>query len=690
MVPLSSSPGSIMFETLKKKQRFRWWWVLAILVVVVLGVWLLLPSAVFSKDVDSIVLISIDTCRADYLGCYGFRRNTTPNIDAVAGHSVLFENVISSVPLTLPAHSSMLTGTIPPYHGVHDNLDYRLGDSNVTLAEILKDNGFVTGAIISAFVLDSQFGVNQGFDTFNDRFEQQHMAGAISERKGREASRFALEWLEQHKGERFFLFLHYYDPHTDYVPPEPFASRFADDLYAGEIAYTDFCIGQVIEKLKMLGLYDSTLVIITGDHGEMLGEHGEDDHGYFIYQSAIKVPLLFKLPGQRKSKIIKDLVGLIDIVPTVCGLLDIQPPEAVQGADLSGCFARRSAPQKDRCIYTESLYATKYNANTLLGVVTDRFKYIQTTRPELYDLVEDPHEANNLIEQHPQRARILQDRLKQILEQTVRQGQTDSKAESDERTRKRLESLGYIGGAVAEDFHFDQSKDDPKDLIGFHLANARVHKLIAQKKNSEAKALCRELLEQRPNSFEVYRILGKIAFGEDDKENAKAYMLESLRLNPNQSDLHNNLSVIFAKQDNDGQAVAHLTESLRIDPYQLVAHNNLGVLLEKQGKLDQAIEHFEQSLRIKYEQPDIHVKIANVFYRLNRFDEAIQHWNEALKLNAEEPHVILNKLGIASYRLGRFDEAVKHWNESLKLEPEQPKIRSNIAAALARTSNKSK
>ncbi|UCC22428.1 MAG: sulfatase-like hydrolase/transferase [Planctomycetota bacterium] len=664
------------------------WVSLALLLVVAVGGWLLLRSGFVPGDVRSIVLVSIDTCRADYLGCYGFRRDTTPNIDAVAARSVLFENVISSVPLTLPAHGSMLTGTIPPYHGMHDNLGYRLGDYNVTIAEILKDYGFVTGAIISAFVLDSQFGVNQGFDSFNDRFERPYMAGTISERKGGEATRFAIEWLDRHKTERFFLFLHYYDPHTDYVPPEPFASRFADDLYAGEIAYTDYCIGRVIDKLKELNLYDSTLIIITGDHGEMLGEHGEEDHGYFIYQSAIKVPLLFKLPGQRKAKIIKGLVGLIDIVPTVCGLLGIQPPEAVQGQDLSACFTRRPLSQNDRYIYTESLYATKYNANTLLGVVTDRFKYIQTTRPELYDLIQDPQEANNLIQQQPQRARVLQDRLKQILEQTVSRHAADSKAASDEQTRKRLESLGYIGGAVAEDFEFDQSKEDPKDLIAFHLANTQVQKLIGQKKNSEAKSLCRQLLEQRPNSSEIYRILGKIAFGEDDDENAKAYMLESLRLNPNQSDLHNNLSVIFARQGEYGRAIEQLTESLRIDPYQIVSHNNLGLLMAKQGRLDRAVEHFAESLRLKRNQLDIHVRIANAFYRLGKFDEAIEHWTESLKLNAGKPHLILNKLGSAFYRLGKLDEALKYWNESLKIKPDQPKVKNNIAAALAQSGKK--
>ena len=201
-----------MIQRLKSSgaAHIRWLWAsLVLLLVVAVGGVLLFRSDFVPGEVRSIVLISIDTCRADYLSCYGFRRNTTPNIDAVADRSFLFENVISSVPLTLPAHGSMLTGTIPPYHGMHDNLGYRLGDYNVTIAEILKDYGFVTGAIISAFVLDSQFGVNQGFDSFNDRFERPYMAGTILERKGGEATHFALEWLDQHKAERFFLFLHY-------------------------------------------------------------------------------------------------------------------------------------------------------------------------------------------------------------------------------------------------------------------------------------------------------------------------------------------------------------------------------------------------------------------------------------------------------------------------------------------------
>lgn len=249
--------------------------VAALALVLAAGAWLLRGSPVPAAGVRQIILISIDTCRADYLGCYGYQSETTPNIDAVAAEGILFENAISPVPVTLPAHSSMLTGTDPPYHGVHDNSAHLVDDSNVALAETLKNVGFTTGAAVSAFVLDAQFGLGQGFDTYHDDFETPRVGNTVVQRRAGETTRVALEWLEENKNEEFFLFLHYYDPHHKYQPPEPFASQFASNPYAGEIAYTDHCIGQVIQKLKDLKLYASTLLIITADHGEMLGEHGE-------------------------------------------------------------------------------------------------------------------------------------------------------------------------------------------------------------------------------------------------------------------------------------------------------------------------------------------------------------------------------------------------------------------------------
>ena len=250
-----------------------------------------------SKNIKNVLLISIDTCRADYLSCYGFDRQTTPQIDNIAKKGILFKNAYSPVPLTRPAHCSMLTGTYPPFHQVHDNFESELDDSNITLAEILQNNGYNTGAIISSFVLDQQFGINQGFEYYHDKFTPSADGNEPEERPGEQASRLACDFLTDSTDHPFFLFLHYFDPHIDYNPPEPFAGRYSENLYAGEIAYVDYCIGLVIDQLKKLGLYDSTLIIIVGDHGESLGEHGEAEHGYFIYQSTVHIPFILRAPG---------------------------------------------------------------------------------------------------------------------------------------------------------------------------------------------------------------------------------------------------------------------------------------------------------------------------------------------------------------------------------------------------------
>ena len=267
------------------------------------------PDAGLSNQIRNVVLISMDTTREDILSCYGFRHKTTPNIDAVAREGILFERAYSPIPLTLPSHCTMLTGTIPLYHGLHDNQNYRLNDSNVTLAEILKDNGFVTGAIIGSIILNSRYGLDQGFDLYDDDFQNERSPLQIPERQAEETRRIACEWLDDHQKENMFLFLHFYDPHKTYDAPEPYHNMFVPSppdpntleytqgLYAGEVAYTDNCIKGVIDKLKELGLYDSTLIIITGDHGEMFYQHKEITHGYFIYEGNVRIPVSLRRGG---------------------------------------------------------------------------------------------------------------------------------------------------------------------------------------------------------------------------------------------------------------------------------------------------------------------------------------------------------------------------------------------------------
>ncbi|MCP4709805.1 MAG: sulfatase [Planctomycetes bacterium] len=343
-----------------------------------------------NNSIRNVILISIDTCRADYLSCYGFDLPTTPQIDQMAQHAILFQNAHTPVPLTLPAHCSLFTGTYPLYHRIHDNYQGSLGQNHITLAEILKDNGYNTGAVIGSFVLDQQFGTDQGFDSYQDKFNQPLVAGDTDERRAEQTSSLACEFIEDHQDAPFFLFLHYFDPHIDYEPPEPFSSRFSDNLYAGEIAYTDRCIGHVLDQLKKLNLDDSTMLVIVGDHGESLGEHGESTHGYYIYQSTIHIPYIIKVPGISSPKIINENVSLVDVMPTILGCIDLPIPDQVQGKDLSKYFQKETPLPSKRHIFTESIAPDTYGCNPLLGILYENWSYIHTVRPELYDLLKNP------------------------------------------------------------------------------------------------------------------------------------------------------------------------------------------------------------------------------------------------------------------------------------------------------------
>ena len=651
--------------------------------VLLVAVALLSCSKSTARPIRNVILISIDTCRADYLSCYGYPRKTTPNIDALANESILFENVISPVPLTLPAHCSMMTGTIPPYNGVHDNNNYWLHGRNTTLAELLKENGFVTAAFVSTFILDSQFALNQGFDIYYDGFDRPSDDLEVSERRADKTTSLALDWLNNHKDDRFFLFVHYYDPHTDYEPPEPFASRFSDNLYAGEIAYTDHYIGSLIEKLKSLGIFESSLVIVTSDHGEMLGEHGEDDHGYFIYQSALKVPLIFKLPGRQTPRRIKDPVGLVDIVPTVCSLLGIAPPSPLHGRDLSACLTGDNISPAQRFIYTESLYPTKYGGNSLLGLVTDRYKYIQTTRPELYDLDLDPAESDNLIVSRADVARTLRAQLKHKLEQNVRKLEPDTGPALGEDTIKRLESLGYVAGPVSEEFDFDSEKQDPKDLFDFYMSTTRVNRLMMRNRLDEAEALCEQLISQRPDYYGVHRAIGKIAALKQDPQRAITYMLQSLQLNPNQADLHNHLAMLIAADNRHEEAIDHLSKSVALNPNQVGPHFAWARMLEQQGKLDEAAAHYTAVLAIDPATASAHNNLASVLLRQGHYDRAVVHCAAALRINPHLPEAYYN-LGNVRFQQAEFQQAVINYQKALSLRPNWPDAQKNLNLAKSR------
>ncbi len=577
-------------------------------------------------QISHVVLISIDTCRADYLGCYGYEKNTTPNIDAVAAEGTLFEFAYSPVPYTRPAHATMLTGTTPLRHNIHDNWS-NLDTSNHTLAEMLKENGYKTGAVVSSYVLGSEFGLDQGFEYYYDKFgdwaglkdvderdggftQQWRDERAISQRRAGESTEIALQWLDEHAKDKSFLFLHYFDPHHEYDPPEPYASRFARNRYAGEIAYVDNCIGQVVDKLKALGLYDKTLLIITADHGEMLGEHGETSHGYFIYQSNIRVPLIIKAPGKNHPVRTKASVGLVDIVPTVCSQLGLERPSHLEGDDLSGFLFEKSSDDREKFIYCESLTPTYEGCNPLLGIINNSFKYIHTTKPELYDLKKDYGEKNNLVGKDPKRARFLRKHLEIILKDNLAKKTPKNKLGVDEETKRRLESLGYVAPSrkIDDSFEIDPNRCDPKDYW-----KDKADRYIA--KNDRAVSLVNEgKLDEAVRAFE--KIIS---------DNKKAEVRHNMGV------MHFNLAIVFKRLGRQEQAGNHfrlaintILRDIEWSKSDLVGlYTIVGNCYAEIGNFLEASNSFKRVFEVDPSNVDNYINYAKTLEFQGRYDEAV-------------------------------------------------------------------
>lgn len=403
----------------------------------------------------NVILISIDTVRADYLQIYNSGGVPTPNLQKIADRGFLFTNAIAQVPFTLPSHSTMLTGTYPMKHLVQENIATRLGDDAVTLAEVLKSNGYQTAGFIGSLVLESGTGIEQGFDTYDDVFVREHRT--FEDRSGIQkdaatVKRSFLRWLdERNASSPFFSFVHFYDPHTPYDPPKPFRPDSQDPkaLYRGELQYVDSIIGELVQDLTHRNLMSQSILVITGDHGEMLGEHGENGHGFFIYQEAVRVPLLISLPDHRRGK--SDAVlELVDLMPTILDLLQIQSPPGVQGKSFAKSFDGQE-PNSSGAGYSESLTAAQhFGAAPLRSIQDARYKYIDGPQPELYDLQSDATEQNNLVTSKKQIAAQMKAALDKILSSYSVSGKSAERELTPEQ-QEQLAALGYIGGSGPAD-----------------------------------------------------------------------------------------------------------------------------------------------------------------------------------------------------------------------------------------------
>ncbi|HSB60815.1 MAG TPA: sulfatase, partial [Vicinamibacteria bacterium] len=395
----------------------------------------------------NLLLVSIDTLRADRLGSYGYAPAQTPRLDALARSGLRFARAATVVPLTLPAHSSLLTGTFPAWHGVRDNGGFYLGEDQTTLAEVLRGKGYRTGGFVGAFVLDRRWGIAQGFERFFDEFDLESFGEAPGmdaiQRPGAQVVDRALEWLGADRDRPFFAWVHLYDPHTPYEAAEPFRSRFPgtpSGAYDAEIAAADAQVGRLLDALDLDRRLPDTLVVVVGDHGEMLGEHGEPTHGFFVYEAAVRIPLILAGPGVPAREV-EDQVRIVDVMPTVLELLRAPPPEAVQGVSL---LPLARGERLGLVASSESWYPRyHYGWSELHAVQDGRFKYIRAPRPELYDLASDPGEARDLSRDDPARLAALERALAGLLARTASASAPKGPRTVDAETEERLAALGY-------------------------------------------------------------------------------------------------------------------------------------------------------------------------------------------------------------------------------------------------------
>jgi choline-sulfatase len=409
-----------------------------------------------------VVVITLDTTRADYLSAYWSARVSTPNLDRLAREGAVFEQAMSVAPLTLTAHASLFTGLLPPHHGVRDNGGDPLGRDHATLAELLRARGFQTAAFVGSVVLQSTRGLARGFDVYHDGVTEDPWQRRRLRRPANEVVDDAMEWLAGQNGSPFFMWVHLYDAHAPYDVPEPYRALYADDPYAGEIAFADAQVGRVLDALDQRRLWEDTTIVIAADHGESFGSHGEQGHGIFVYQDVMHVPLIVRAPGIRPRRI-AGVTSLVDVMPTVLDLVGA-PPRSVDGASLVPLLTG-ATKTLDRDAYAESMYPARFGWSPLRALREGRFKLIVAPRPELYDLETDPTEQENLYARRPALAAAMTNRLSVIGRgaPTI-QAPTGSTTSSD--VRERLAALGYVSGGGPGSVSAGVQLPDPKDRIG--------------------------------------------------------------------------------------------------------------------------------------------------------------------------------------------------------------------------------
>jgi len=606
-----------------------------------------------SAAASNVLLITIDTLRADRVGAYGNTSGLTPALDRLAASGLRFDAAFTPVPLTLPAHASILTGREPFSHGVRNNTGFRLGDT-ATLATMLKSAGYRTAAFVGAFVLSARFGLNRGFDHYDDHYG--HAGGRagfrVAERRADRVIQPAIDWIlgpppvpgaaadQSDRGGAWFAWIHLYDPHAPYEAPPEYA--YGRSPYDAEVAYTDAMIGRGLERLRADRRLDHTIIIVIGDHGESLGEHGEAAHGLFAYDATLRVPMIVSAPGVR-PRVVRTPVATVDIVPTVLELLGIAAPSGLDGHSLLA--AEGDATTSHRVLYFEALDANLTRGwARLVGVMVDHWKYIDLPIPELYDLQHDPHETQNLMAGEPERSRVLRARLKDLAERR-NAAPGALRAAMDADARRRLASLGYVGSDEATKSTFTTA-DDPKSLVAL---------------NEAFYAALREQMQGRP-------------------EQALATLRDIIKKRPDFLDARMSAAAILGSTGRAGDAVA-LVEAAPGADRSATAQTELGLAFEAAGRLNEAAQCLERATRLRENDVETLSSLGIVYAQLRRFDEGRRLFRQILDTDPHAPEVWSN-LGMLELGAGNRQSSAHAFRQAVAADAGYAAAWRGLGAAL--------
>ena len=629
----------------------------------------------------NVILITLDTVRADHLGCYGNRRIKTPTLDALAADGIVFDRAIAQVPLTWPSHAVILTGTYPFQNGVQDFTGQPLAPRFRSVAQAFQQHGYATGAVVSSFVLDRSWGLGRGFDFYDDVFSaqafQQKDLGLV-ERRAAESVSHALKWLRNAQ-RPFFLWLHLYDPHSPYDPPEPYRTEYRSNPYDGEIAYADHELGRLIAWLKESQVYERTAIVVLSDHGESLGEHGEDEHGFFVYNSTLHVPLIVKPPagrGFRASRVSRP-VETTAVPPTLLGLAGVKDvmEQQFRSRGLLG-----GEPEKEEPAYSETFYPfSTFGWSPLHAMETARYHYIDAPEPELYDLQSDPSEDHNLAAQQAATVAVLKDKLQQLL-RTNPFTPAGGTSGVNPDTLEKLRALGYVAyrspvtpAALAAGLADPKSKLEEFNLI------LKAQDAFRARDFTTGQELLTQVQQQDPQLYVVPFMLGQAALRQEKWEEAATQFRKCLGLNPAFDQAMTGLAHALVLLGNTVEAQQWMEKALDYNPQNYRAWYELGSIRSKTDR-KAAAAAYAKALAIQPNFGPLQRDFGMLQFGQKDYAGAAKHLARAVELGVDDAKTY-NFLGISYSRTGQLAKGVDSYKRALELDANLAEAHLNLGYA---------